>query len=66
MSFVKKYVGIISLTSSLILLGLLWLSIAMDNNNLRLITTAYMLFYLMFGKWLKKLRQENEQQDTPK
>lgn len=66
MSFVKKYVGIISLTSSLILLGLLWLSIAMDSTNLRLITTAYMLFYLMFGKWLKKLRQENEQQDTPK
>lgn len=60
MEFFKKYVGIISLTSSLVLLGLLWLSVATDSTNVRLITTGYMFAYLMFGQWLKKLRQSDD------
>ncbi|MCW0952860.1 hypothetical protein OIT44_02095 [Weissella ceti] len=63
MTTIKKYAGIISLTSSLILLGLLWLSVAMDDTNVRLITTGYMIVYLMFGKWLKKQRQEEKQEN---
>lgn len=57
---IKKYTGVISLVSSLILLGLLWLSVAMDDNNIRLVTTGYIIFYLLFGKWLKKQREEDE------
>lgn len=64
MTFLKKYVGIISLTSSLILLVLLWLCVAMDSTNIRLITTAYMLFYLMFGKWLKKVREDQPNDES--
>lgn len=60
MDFLKKYAGVISLTSSFILLGLLWLSVATDSINVRLATTAYMLVYLMFGKWLKTLRQTDD------
>lgn len=63
MEFIKRYAGVISLTSSLILLGLLWLSVATDSGNVRLGTTAYMILYLLFGKWLKKQRELDQPAD---
>lgn len=63
-TMLKKYGAIISLASSLILLVLLWLCVAMDSADVRIATTIYMIFYLLFGRWLKKQRVAEENSDN--
>jgi len=58
MTFIKKHVAAISLTSSFILLALLAMSVAMDQEIIRVITMGYLLVYLLLGQWLKKVREQ--------
>lgn len=63
MDLIKKYHAYISLISSFILIGLLWLSVAMDSSVLRLITTVYIIIYLLMGKWFKKMKTNDSSEN---
>jgi hypothetical protein len=36
----------------------------MDSADIRIATTIYMIFYLLFGRWLKKQRVAEENSDN--